>query len=62
VALTVLLQLGAIYLPPLQRIFKTAALSAGELAFTAALCSTVFIAVEIEKWFKRRRFRGLAAQ
>ena len=54
VALTVGLQMAVIYLPPFQRVFKTAALSAGELAFTLALCSAVLVAVEIEKWLRRR--------
>ena len=54
VALTVALQMAVIYLPPFQRVFKTAALSAGELLFTLALCSLVLGAVEIEKWMTRR--------
>jgi Ca2+-transporting ATPase len=54
VTLTVALQMAVIYLPPLQRVFKTAALSAGELAFALALCSLVIGAVEIEKWLTRR--------
>jgi Ca2+-transporting ATPase len=54
VALTVGLQLCAIYVPAFQRIFKTAALSAAELGLTTLLCVSVFVAVEIEKWFKRR--------
>ena len=57
VALTVLLQLCAIYLPAFQRVFKTAPLSPWELAFTALLCTSVFVAVELEKWFKRRARR-----
>ncbi|MBZ5635077.1 MAG: cation-translocating P-type ATPase [Acidobacteriia bacterium] len=54
VALTVGLQMAVIYWPPFQRVFKTAALSAGELLFTLALCLLVLIAVEIEKWLARR--------
>jgi Ca2+-transporting ATPase len=54
VALTVGLQMAVIYWPPFQRVFKTAALSAGELLFTLALCFLVLIAVEIEKWMTRR--------
>ena len=54
VALTVGLQMAVIYLPPFQRVFKTAALSASELLFTLALCSLVLVAVEIEKWMTRR--------
>jgi Ca2+-transporting ATPase len=54
VGLTVGLQMAVIYLPVFQRVFKTAALSAGELLFALALCSLVLVAVEIEKWLKRR--------
>ncbi len=54
VALTVALQLAAIYVPALQSVFKTAPLTALELAFVALLCSLVFIAVELEKWLARR--------
>ena len=55
VILTVGLQMAVIYWAPFQRVFKTAALSAGELLFTLALCSLVWIAVEIEKWLYRRQ-------
>ncbi len=54
VLLTVGLQMAVIYLPAFQSVFHTAPLTAGELAFVALLCSTVFVAVEIEKWMKRR--------
>ena len=54
VLLTVGLQMAVIYSPPFQRVFKTAALSMGELLFTLALCSLVLVAVEIEKWMTRR--------
>jgi Ca2+-transporting ATPase len=54
VALTVALQLAAIYVPALQAVFKTEALSASELGLVAILCSLVFIAVEFEKWLVRR--------
>jgi Ca2+-transporting ATPase len=53
--LTFALQMATIYLPFLQPIFKTEALTLGELALTLALSSLVFFAVEIEKWLKRRR-------
>ena len=55
VLLTVLLQLMIIYVPFLQPIFKTEALSAGELATAVIVSSSVFWLVEIEKWVKRRR-------
>ena len=54
VALTIGLQMAVIYWAPFQRVFKTASLSPGELAFTLALCSVVLAAVEIEKWLTRR--------
>jgi Ca2+-transporting ATPase len=62
VALTVLLQLATLYVPALSRIFRTEALSAGELALCLALSSVVFVAVEIEKAIRRRRpVEGAAA-
>ena len=54
VGLTVALQFGTIYVPSLNGVFKTEALSVGEVALTLAAASVVFIAVEIEKWVKRR--------
>ncbi|MBM4064776.1 MAG: cation-translocating P-type ATPase [Planctomycetes bacterium] len=54
VLLTFALQMATIYVPFLQPIFKTEALSFGELTFALAMSSVVFIAVEIEKYFKRR--------
>jgi Ca2+-transporting ATPase len=54
VAITVVLQLAVIYLPFLNPIFRTAPLSAGELALCFALAMVVFIAVEIEKWLVRK--------
>jgi Ca2+-transporting ATPase len=54
VLLTVALQVIVVYTPVLQDVFHTAPLSAGEWALVAALCSTVFVAVEIEKWMVRR--------
>jgi Ca2+-transporting ATPase len=54
VALTVGLQLLAVYAPPFQKIFKTEALTGEEMLFVAALCSLVFIAVEVEKLLVRR--------
>jgi Ca2+-transporting ATPase len=55
VALTVALQLATIYVPFLQPVFKTQALSLGELTVAMLASTVVFWAVEIEKWTKRRR-------
>jgi Ca2+-transporting ATPase len=53
--LTLGLQLATIYAPFLNPVFKTEPLTIAELLFTLALSSVVFIAVEVEKYFKRRR-------
>lgn len=55
VLLTFALQMATLYVPVLNRIFKTVPLTAGELAITLALSSIVFIAVEVEKACKRMR-------
>jgi Ca2+-transporting ATPase len=54
VALTVALQLAVVYVPWLQPVFHTHALSAAELALCVGLSSLVFVAVEIEKAWRRR--------
>jgi Ca2+-transporting ATPase len=54
VALTFLLQLGTIYIPILNPIFNTAPLTAGELLSCLLLSTVVFLAVEVEKWMRRR--------
>jgi Ca2+-transporting ATPase len=54
VALTVVLQLGTIYLPGTAEVFKTQPLSAGELLLCLLLSTVVFLAVEGEKWLIRR--------
>ncbi len=57
VVLTFLLQMATIYIPFLNPIFKTVPLTFGELLLTLGLSSIVFFAVEIEKFFWRRRAR-----
>ena len=54
VAMSVLLQLATVYVPVLQPVFHTQALSAGELTLCVALASVVFLAVEVEKAWRRR--------
>jgi P-type Ca2+ transporter type 2C len=53
--LTLVLQLATIYVPALNPIFKTAPLTAAELGLALAMAAVVFVAVEIEKFFRRRR-------
>jgi P-type Ca2+ transporter type 2C len=55
VGLTVVLQVALIYVPVLQSIFKTVALPAPDLALAIVVSSVIFWAVELEKWFVRRR-------
>ena len=55
VLLTFLLQLGVIYLPFANDLFKTQPLSLLELLICVGAAAIVFHAVELEKWFKRRR-------
>ena len=54
VLFTVALQLGVIYLPWANALFRTAPLSAGELLICFALPLVVLAAVEAEKWAARR--------
>ena len=55
VATTFLLQLALIYVPFLQRIFRTQPLDAYHLVVALLASTVVFAAVEIDKWFRRRR-------
>lgn len=55
VLLTFMLQLAVIFWPPLQNIFQTTALTAGELVLCLLVSSVVFWAVELQKWLRRRR-------
>lgn len=54
VLLTFLLQLGVIYLPFANDIFRTQPLSLTELLICIAASAVVFHAVELEKWIKKR--------
>ena len=59
VLLTFLLQMATIYVPVLNPIFKTEPLSAQELLICLAASAVVFIAVEIEKvWLRRKRLQA----
>lgn len=61
VLLTLILQLFVIYLPPLQRIFKTVALSWWELLISFALASIVFWTIELTKWMRRKIDKSLVS-
>jgi Ca2+-transporting ATPase len=58
VVFTVMLQLGLVYLPALNRLFDTHPLSAAQLAWTVVAAMVIFFAVEIEKWTRRRSAPG----
>jgi Ca2+-transporting ATPase len=53
--LTILFQLIVIYVPFLDRFFDVVPLSGSDLLLAAALGTIAFWAIEIEKWFLRRR-------
>jgi Ca2+-transporting ATPase len=55
VILAIAMQLAIIYVPLLNRLFRTQALSAMELALTIAGAVSVFAVVEAEKWIGRHR-------
>ena len=55
VLLTFILQMAVVYVPFLQAIFKTVALPPVDLLISLVLSTVVFWAVELEKWFLRRR-------
>ncbi len=55
VGVTLGLQLMTIYVPAMATLFRTVPLTAGELAACLAISSVVFVAVELEKYFVRRR-------
>lgn len=55
VLVTFLLQLALIYMPFFQGIFRTVALTPGQLGLSLLVSLTVLIAVEAVKWVRRRR-------
>ncbi|MBT9501505.1 MAG: cation-translocating P-type ATPase [Burkholderiaceae bacterium] len=55
VLFTFALQLAIIYVPVLQGVFKTQALSVGELGICIGAAAVVGVAVELEKLWRRRR-------
>jgi Ca2+-transporting ATPase len=58
-SISVILHLGVIYLPLLQRAFHTVPLTAGELALTFGVASSLFILLEGRKiWLAARRRRS----
>ena len=59
VVFTFLLQLGVIYLPFANPIFRTEPLSFDELLICMGVAVVLFHAVELEKWIRKRsdRFR-----
>jgi Ca2+-transporting ATPase len=63
VAITVALQVAAVYIPFLQRLFRTQALDAGEWAMILSLCLILMAALEFEKWLVRSgRLYRMAAE
>jgi Ca2+-transporting ATPase len=54
IALSVGVQLAVVYLPFLQRVFDTEPLDAAQLAVVAFASTAAFVAVEVEKWVRRR--------
>ncbi|MDI6815865.1 MAG: cation-translocating P-type ATPase [Actinomycetota bacterium] len=61
VSLTLLLQLSTVYVPFLQPIFKTQALTVTELGITLVASTIVFFAVEMEKAWRRLQSRQRVA-
>jgi Ca2+-transporting ATPase len=55
VGLTFVLQMIITYWTPMNNIFKTQPLPLPELLISLGLSLVVFVAVELEKWFKRGR-------
>jgi Ca2+-transporting ATPase len=49
--------MAVIYVPFLQNIFDTTALSFGQLMLSIGLSSIVFVVVELEKWIRQLKDR-----
>ena len=58
VVVTILLQLVAIYFPPFQRLFGTTPLTPSDFLITLVAGTGLFIWVELEKAWKRRRTKN----
>ena len=58
ILLTIVLQLGVIYIPVFQRVFRTAPLSWQELAIALGVSVAVWVVTEVVKIFIRRRRSG----
>lgn len=56
-SLTVVLQFALVYVPFLQGIFRTRSLPLADLALALGISTVIFWAVEMEKWYARRRQR-----
>jgi P-type Ca2+ transporter type 2C len=54
IGLTLGVHLAILYIPLLQNLFQTTALSLAELALSFGISSLVFWAIEAQKWLKRR--------
>lgn len=54
---TFIIQLGVIYFPFANKIFKTAPLSLQDLLICIGIAAVIFHAVEIEKWIRNRYYR-----
>ena len=57
VGVTAVVQVAIIYVPFLQHVFDTATLGPAEFGVVALASTTVFVAVEAEKWVRRRACR-----
>jgi Ca2+-transporting ATPase len=55
VAVTVALQLAVLYIPFLDQFFEVVPLALNDLLLAVGLGTAAFVAIEIEKWFLRRR-------